>query len=44
MQNFESTVLFFKKENSAIILPVKWEVCEKRTFLSLCLAEGAIGI
>jgi hypothetical protein len=23
---------------------VKWEVCEKSTFLNLCLAKGAVGV
>jgi hypothetical protein len=24
--------------------PREWEVCEKSTFLSLCLAKGAVGV
>jgi hypothetical protein len=30
--------------NPTISLPVKWEVCEKSTFLSLCVAKGAVGV
>jgi hypothetical protein len=35
---------FFKNQNSTISLRVKWEVCEKSTFLSLCLANGVVGV
>jgi hypothetical protein len=36
--------VFFYKEDSTISLRVKWEVCEKNTFLSLCLAKVEIGV
>jgi hypothetical protein len=42
MQYFKNN--FFKSQNSTIILPVKWEMCEKSTFLSLCLAKGTVGV
>jgi hypothetical protein len=35
---------FFKNQNSTINLPVKWEMYEKSTFLSLLLAKGAVGV
>jgi hypothetical protein len=41
VQNFK---IFFKNQNSIINLPVKWEVCEKSTFLSLRLAKGVVGV
>jgi hypothetical protein len=34
IQDFKNT-FFFQKYNSIISLPVKWEVCEKSTFLTL---------
>jgi len=33
---------FFQKPNSTISLPVKLEVYEKSTFLSLCLAKRTV--
>jgi hypothetical protein len=39
-----SKIHFFKDQNSTISLPVKWEVCEKSTYLSLCLAKGTVGV
>jgi hypothetical protein len=41
MQNSDSQ---FFNQNSTISLPVKWEVFDKSTFLSLCLAKGVVGI
>jgi hypothetical protein len=41
---FKKKLYILKKQNSTISLPVKWEVCEKSTFLSLCLAKGAVGV
>jgi hypothetical protein len=38
------TFFFSKKQNSTISLPVKWEVCERSTLLSLRLAKGAVGV
>jgi hypothetical protein len=35
---------FLKNQNSTLSLPVKWEMCEKSTFLSLYLAKGTIGV
>jgi hypothetical protein len=35
---------FFKNKNSTIGLLVKWEVCEKITFLSQSLAKRAVGV
>jgi hypothetical protein len=37
-------IFFFKNQKSTIRLPVKWIVWEKSTFLSLCLAKGAVGV
>jgi hypothetical protein len=31
-------------QNSTVRLHVKWEVCEKSTFLSLCQAKEAVGV
>jgi hypothetical protein len=38
---YNTKFIFNLKKNSAISLPVKWEVCDKSTFLSLCQAKGA---
>jgi hypothetical protein len=42
IQDLENT--FFKNQNSIISLPVKWEVRDNSTFLSLCLAKGTVGV
>jgi hypothetical protein len=35
---------FFKKEIFTTSLLVMWGVCEKGTFLSLCLAKGVVDV
>jgi hypothetical protein len=40
---YKTSKMCLKNKYSTISLPVKWEVCQKSTFLSLCLAKGAVG-
>jgi hypothetical protein len=35
---------FFQKPKSTVRLALKCKVCEKSTFLSLCLAKGTVGV
>jgi hypothetical protein len=42
IRDFKNT--FFQKPNSTTSLPVKWEVCRKSTFLSLCLAKATVSV
>jgi hypothetical protein len=44
IQNKIQDFKIFEKKNSTISLPVKYEVCEKSTFHSLCLANGVVGV
>jgi hypothetical protein len=39
-----TSTIFWKKKNSIISLPVKYEVCEKSAFHSLWLAKGVVGV
>jgi hypothetical protein len=41
IQDFKNN---FLNQNSTLSLPVKWEVCDKSTFLSLYLAKGAVSV
>jgi hypothetical protein len=34
----------FKIKKNTISVPVKYEVCEKSAFHSLCLVKGAVGV
>jgi hypothetical protein len=42
IEDFKNT--FFKSLNSTINLSVKCEVCERNTFISLCLAKEMVGV
>jgi hypothetical protein len=44
IQNSNSKIHSLKKIAYTINLPAKWGVCEKSTFLRLCLAKGTVGV